>query len=108
MALAIDPEATEPLTDAQVQASGDPKLAAYPILGHYDERGFPSPPPANSAGTILPGMGMTFQFGLTEAEPVGGYAFLPAGVYFIVECQKETAVASKKCKISIDWAEPQA
>lgn len=105
IALSINPSAEEPVSDATVIATGDPRFANYPVLDHYDERGFGAPG-ASTSGTVLPGMGMSFEYGITEAQPIGGYGEIPGGMYLVIECQKETAVANKRCKISIDWAEP--
>lgn len=106
IALAIDPGATEPVADAVVQASGYPD---YPILGYYDERSLPDPLPANAKGTLYPGMAMTFQYGITEAQPVAGYAFIPGGMYFRLKAKKASPnTTGFKCYVSIDWAEPKA
>lgn len=103
IALSMNPDATEPVPDEVVQANGYP---LYPILDHYDERSFLETPTENSAGNIIGGMAMTFKYGVTEAQPVAGYAYIPAGLYLVLEATKETVVADKRCKISIDWAEP--
>lgn len=100
MALAQDPNATNPVDDSVVQANGYP---LYPCLEHYDERTIETS--SNTAGTIVGGMTMNFQGQPSEAQPVGGYAFLPGDMYFIIECKKVTAVANKKCQISLDMAE---
>jgi hypothetical protein len=103
-ALAVNPSATEPVSDAAMQASGDPRFTNYPVLDHYDERSLASG--SSSVGSQHGGLAMSFQYGITEAQPVGGYAQVPGSMYLVIECQKETAVAGKRCKISIDWAEP--
>lgn len=104
MALAANPNATAPVADSVVQANGYP---LYPVVGHYDERAFPSTMPANAKGTIRGGMSMTFQYGTTEAQPVGGYGFIPGGFYFRIVAQKATAIAAKKFQVSVDWAQPE-
>ena len=101
IALAIDPDATEPVSDATVLANGYP---LYPVIGHYDERNLETTD--FTKGSATGGIGMTFQYGITEAEPIGGYGYLPAGMYLRIIGKKKTAVSGKKCQLSIDWAEP--
>jgi hypothetical protein len=114
IALAQDPNATEPVSDATVIALGDQipggPFPSYPVLGHYDERGFPNPMPANSKGNISGGIGMTYQYGVTEAKPIAGYGSLPGLMYLRIVCKKSADAAVQenvKCMISIDWAEPK-
>lgn len=104
IALTQDPNATAPVADSIVQASGYP---IYPVVGHYDERVLPSPMPSNAKGTIKSGMSMTFQYGTTEAQPVGGYGFIPGGFYFRIVAQKATGhtAAGQKFQVSVDWAQ---
>lgn len=119
VALAMDPEATEPVADAVIQAMtaeqlGNGPFPQYPSLGAYEERSFPNPMPANAKGDIRAGMAMTFQYGITASEPVGGYGELPGGMYFRIVAQKasdaptlqgQTGKAGYRCQLSIDWAE---
>jgi hypothetical protein len=77
----------------------------YPVVAHYDERGFPDPMPVNSKGTIMGGVAMTFQFGETVVEPIGGYGHMYGGLYLRIVVQKATRAAGQKCQISVDWAE---
>jgi hypothetical protein len=105
IALSIDPQATAPVSDATVQAAGYP---LYPVVGHFDERGFPGSMPPNAKGDIKGGMAMTFQYGATEAQPVGGYAFIPEGFYFRVVGKKVSGQTTGfTLAVSIDWAEPK-
>jgi hypothetical protein len=103
-ALANNPEATEPLPDEAMQANG---LPYYPVIGNYDEKlADEMQADQHTRGIVKSGMAMTYQYGVTEAEPIGGYGFLPGGFYFRIAAQKATAEAGKKCEVSIDWAEP--
>lgn len=103
MAVGMDPSATEPLSDETVRENGFP---LYPVVGHYDERGFPDPLPANSKGTIKGGMTMDFKYGVTEAQPVGGYGFIPGYLYLRICGQKaDGQTTGHSCQLSIDWAE---
>lgn len=102
IALAMDPEAVAPVADEVVQANGYPM---YPVLGHYDERNLDANAP-NKQGTMGGGMAMTFKYGVTEAQTVGGYGHLPGGFYFVIVGKKATATAGQKFQVSVDWAEP--
>lgn len=104
IAQSIDPNATEPVDDATAAAALG--LPLYPVLGHYDEKEMPDPLPANAKGVVRGGIAMTMNFGITEAQPIGGYGYLPGGMYLCISAQKASAVAGKKCQVSIDWAEP--
>jgi hypothetical protein len=114
IALAQDPEATEPVSDATVIALGDQipggPFPLYPVLGHYDERAFPNPLPENAKGAISSGIGMTFNYGVTEAQPIAGYGYIPGLMYLRIICKKSSdAIVQEniKCMISVDWAEPK-
>lgn len=107
IALQMDPNATEPVPDSVVQANGFPD---YPVVGHYDERELPGTPSANTKGNPSGGMSMIFQYGITEAQPVAGYGFIPEGMYLRVIAKKDpnaTPQAGVVCTMSIDWAEPR-
>lgn len=103
VALQIDPGATEPVDDATAAAALG--LPLYPVLGHYDERGLPDPLPVNAKGNPKGGIAMTFQYGITEAQPIGGYGKLEGLMYLRIVAKKSTAVSGIKCQLSIDWAE---
>ena len=62
--------------------------------------------PANAKGDIKGGMAMTFQYGVTEAQPVGGYGTLFGMFYLRIVCQKKTKISGYECQLSCDWAEP--
>lgn len=106
IALSLDPNASEPVSDETVQGNGYPR---YPIIGHYDEKNTADMANSNTDGTIKPGMAMTFQFGITEAQPIGGYGYIPGGMYLKIIAQKaDGQTTGYKCQLSIDWAEPDA
>lgn len=103
IALSLDPNASEPVPDAVVQSNGYP---IYPIIAHYDEKDYASMSNGNTSGTVKSGMAMTFQFGITEAQPVGGYGFIPGGFYLRIVAQKADGHgAGFKSQLSIDWAQ---
>lgn len=112
LALAQDPNATEPLADAVVQQIQIPDVGhfpLYPVLDHYDERSLPTGENAPyNEGTIGGGVAMTYQFGQTEMQPVGGYGNLAGDMYLIFEAQKADGHRTEgiKCQFSIDWGEP--
>ena len=128
VALALDPEASEPVSDAFIQAMPSNQLPTgyalphYPMVGAYEELKFPAEifgnPPADPhvKGVVKPGMAMTLNYGLTESTPVGGYGKLPGGMYFVISAQKSadapaldghTGLAGYKLQVSIDWAEEE-
>lgn len=106
IALSINPQANSPVDDET--AANVLGIQTYPILGHYDERNLVVPIPENARGTILGGMSMSFQYGITEAQPIGGYGSLPGLMYLRIVAKKKTAVSGQECQLSIDWAEPNA
>lgn len=110
VAFAMDSNATEPLPDEAIQAAGNQipggPFPLYPILGFYDEKNFAEELPENALGNPRGGMAMTFAYGSTEVQPVGGYGFIYEGFYLCIEVQKSTAVSGVKCQLSIDWAAP--
>jgi hypothetical protein len=106
VALGIDPNATQPVDDATAAAALGMPL--YPVLGHYDERGMPDPLPTNAKGNPRGGISMSFQYSITEAEPIGGYGQMLGGMYLRILAKKKTASAGQECQLSIDWGEPNA
>jgi len=111
LALAQDPNAQAPLDDSVVISLGDQvpggPFPLYPIVNHYDEKELPNPLPENAIGDIKGGMSMTFQYGNTEVQPVGGYGFIPGGLYLYIEVQKAAGhtAAGQMCAVSVDLAE---
>lgn len=116
IALSINPEATEPVADEMVQAMSREQLGGdigpfplYPTLDWYDERKlYPSEEAPFNEGTIGGGCTMTFTFGTTEVQPVGGYGNLSGDIYLVIEAKNilTARAAGEKCQFSIDWGEP--
>lgn len=113
LALAQDPNATSPLSDETIQSMGHIEgvghFPLYPVLDHYDERSLPTGEAAPyNEGIIGGGIAMTYMYGSTEMQPVGGYGNLPGDMYMIIECQKAAGqcVSGIQCQFSIDWGEP--
>lgn len=111
-ALAYDSEATEPLSDEVMRTIETPYgyLPYYPVLDYYDDRGLELDPeysPYNE-GTVGGGCTMTFQFGNTYVEPVGGYGNIPGMVYLIIEAKNVITARTQGewCQFSIDMGEP--
>jgi hypothetical protein len=109
VAFSLDSSATEPMSDEamrQITIAGYGNFPLYPILDYYIERDLVSSD--LNEGTVHGGIAMTYQFGATEMQPIGGYGNLPGDMYMVLECQKATATAGEKCSFSIDWGEPNA
>jgi hypothetical protein len=90
---------------------------SYPSLGWYEERELPNPLPPSTKGDIKGGIAMTFQYGSTEAQPIGGYGWLDGYLYLRIRLKKaadaptlpgKTGQAGYKSAVSIDWAENDA
>lgn len=108
LALAINPNATQPLSDATIQAQGTYPL--YPIVEHFDERSLTSD--GNTQGTFYGGMAMKFNSNVSEAKPIGGPALIPGGLYIkIVATKKPSLTQILKtgidCQLSLEWAKPK-
>jgi hypothetical protein len=109
LALLSDPQATAPIPDEvmrTLEIPGYGSFPLYPVLDWYDERHLPAS--ELNEGTIKGGIAMTFRYGSTEMQPVGGYGNLPGGMYLVLEAQKAVAEAGHICQFSIDWGEPNA
>jgi hypothetical protein len=88
----------------------------WPKIGYFEEDDFPDPMPENAKGTISGGMAMTFQYGMTEMSPIGGYAWAPSGFYLEIILKKDPiapALPGKsegdqsgyRASLTVDWAE---
>lgn len=113
MAKANDPEATEPLSDEAIRGMGyipapiDRSLPMYPVLDYYDERGQITDDVTE--GDVFGGTIMTFQFGNTEVQPLGGYGNIPGESYLILEIQSAAPEGQRQgivATVSLDWGEP--
>jgi hypothetical protein len=124
MALGMDPGATEPLPDEAVIAAGADAPGGpypeYPSVGEYHDTGISVGSEIYAGGppSHCPGMAMTYQYGTTEATPVGGYAWVPGKIVpgmpgtdpttFVIVMFKgedcETGREGQWCKASIDMA----
>lgn len=80
IALAIDPQAEAPVSDATVQGMGD--YPNYPIVGSYTED---EGDPENEGWYFWPlaKAGGNAPIGEIELEPLGYYGFVPAGFYLV-------------------------
>lgn len=104
MALAMDPSATEPLTDEQVRGSGQAP-ASYPILDtYYDtdvdptQAGWYFWPTAQ--GNSLPPIGEC------EIEPMGWYGQLPSEMYLVLEVHRPN-VATGVLRGDLFWGKKE-
>lgn len=92
-------------TDAQVQAMGDiPGIGAfptYPIVKSYTDDEMPAANQgwyfwANAVGNSEPANGEC------EVEPIGGYGFLPAGFYIVMEYTRATKTTGS-LRVNFYW-----
>lgn len=94
IALQIDPQATEPVSDETVRAMGDQvpggPFPDYPRLDDFIDDELPAADPVFEGGppAWFPGMTMTFKYEGTEIGPVGGYAFIPGNFYLHIKAKK--------------------
>lgn len=82
IALAMNPGATAPLDDADVIAMGDYPM--YPIVKCYYDEELDVPQQGWWTWPVVMGNSIPPQ-GECEVEPIGGYGFLPAGFYLVIE-----------------------
>jgi len=106
VALSIDPEATEPVSDATIQAMGEipgvgAAFPAYPTLSSYtdedqleENQGWYFWPLAN--GTTTPS-------GEVEVNPIGGYGFAPSGFYLKIVYQRPAGITTGSIRLNVDW-----
>ena len=90
LALQVNPSATEPLTDEQVQGVGEiPGIGAfpqYPIVRSYTDDDMPAESQGWYFWPIATGND-TPAIGECEVNPIGGYGFLPSGFYIHRLCR---------------------
>lgn len=102
LALASDPAATTPLSDATVQGMGVipgfGSFPSYPIVKSYTDDDFSS---ENQGWYFWPNAnGST---GFADVEPIGGYGFIPAGFYVVFTYQRPTGIATGSCRVNYYW-----
>jgi hypothetical protein len=105
VALAQDPNAIEPLSDAAMQAVGTlPEIgdiSKYPYIRSYTEEDLD---PENEGwffwplaqGNNLPPVGET------EVEALGGYGFLPSGFYLEINYIRQT-LTTGTLRVNLEW-----
>lgn len=113
IAQTLNPEATEPLTDADTAVMAG--LPRYPILGHFEDEELVEGPPLFEGGppSWCGGMTMSYRFSNTEVSAVGGYAFISGMFYFVIRAKKgERATGSARVgvglQVSVDGAKLDA
>jgi len=108
LALSQDPNATEPLSDAAVQGLGDiPGFGAfplYPVVKSYTDDELD---PANQGWYFWPLIVNGSTAGECEVEPIGGYGFLPAGMYIVITYQRPNGVTTGSCKVNFYWGKKE-
>lgn len=107
IAQSMDPTATEPVSDATVQAIGvipgiGEAFPAYPMIRSYtdeevaeDNKGWYFWPMAR--GNAEPPAGEV------EVNPIGGYGFIPSGFYIKLIYQRPEGVTTGTFRANIDW-----
>lgn len=98
MALASNPSATAPVADSVVQANGYP---TYPVVKSYVDTELSV---ANQGWYFWPlaNNGQATASGECEVEPLGGYGFIPAGLYICCSYNRLTKT-SGSCRINLEW-----
>ena len=113
LALASNPSATAPLSDATVIALGtlpapfNQAFPLYPVIKTYYDDQAPSDNQgwyfwAEAQGDGLPPIGET------ELEPIAGYAFLPSGFYLKIKYIRPAGVFTGGIRVNLDWGIPAA
>lgn len=102
----MNPEATEPVSDATVQGMGEipgvGAFPAYPTVKSYTDDEQPEEHqgwyfwPLAQGGSLPP-------VGEVEVNPIGGYGFLPAGFYIKIIYCRPAGVTTGKVRINVDW-----
>ncbi|CAK0741547.1 hypothetical protein CCP1ISM_130013 [Azospirillaceae bacterium] len=107
IALAINPEATEPLSDETIQNMGEiPNIGRafpnYPLVQSYADW---DQPPENQGWYFWPiATGSnTPPVGEVEINPIGGYGFAPSGFYIKVIYQRPEGVTTGTIRLNLDW-----
>lgn len=102
IALSMDPEATEPVSDETVRNMGEipeiGKFPMYPIVKSYTDDELP---PENQGWFFWPIAGSLH--GECEVEPIGGYGFIPSGFYLLLKYIRPEEVKTGECRINIYW-----
>lgn len=105
IALSMNPDATEPLSDETVKALGAiPGIGAfpdYPVVKSYTDDELDAD---NQGWYFYPVyIGNDICVGEVEVNPIGGYAFLPAGFYLVVTYQRPEGITTGTIRVDIDW-----
>lgn len=107
VALAMDANATQPVSDETIQQMGvvpgvGEAFPAYPIIKSYTDeeadeanRGWYFWPLAQ--GNNLPPVGEV------EVNPIGGYGFIPSGFYIKLIYQRPEGKTTGSMRVNIDW-----
>lgn len=110
VALAMDPSATAPLADADIIAAGvlpgiGQAFPNYPLIKTYND----SEQPADNQGwffwPLARGNGLS-SCGECEVNPIGGYGFMPAGLYISLTYYRPCALAGSM-RVNLDWGKKE-
>jgi len=107
VALAINPAATSPVSDAFIQGMGiipniGQSFPQYPIVQSYTDDDMPS---TNQGWFFWPlALGNSLPpIGEVEINPIGGYGFIPAGFYVIITYQRPSGIITGAINVNFDW-----
>lgn len=110
LAQQINAAATVPLTDEQVQQlstiPGVGNFPSYPVVKSYTDDELPIENQgwyfwANAQGNNLPPLGEC------EVEPIGGYGFIPSGMYIKITYQRPQGVNTGSMRVNFYWGKKE-
>lgn len=105
-----NPSATQPVDDATMQQMGvipgSGAFPEYPIVKSYTDDELDI---ANEGWYFWPlAIGNnTAPAGECEVEPIGGYGFIPAGMYIVLEYVRPNGVTTGSCRINLYWGKKE-
>ena len=112
VALAMNPAATSPVSDATIQAMGilpgiNKAFPNYPLVQSYtddeqiiDNQGWYFWPLATGNG-LAP-------VGEVEINPIGGYGYAPSGLYLKIIYHRPAGIIAGSIRLNIDWGRKDA
>jgi hypothetical protein len=105
VALSQNPSATAPVSDATMIAIGSlpgiQSLASYPYIGSYTEEELTSENEGWYFWPLAQGNN-TVPCGETEVESLGGYGFLPSGLYLEIAYHRNT-LTTGSLRVNLEW-----
>lgn len=110
LARQLNPSATAPLSDQQVQEMGNiPNIGEfpqYPILRSYTDDDFSEVNQGWYFWPLAQGNNLP-PVGEVEIEPIGGYGFLPSGLYIILTYHRPDGITSGTLRANFWWGKKE-